>query len=543
MIIYFADRKLNILGQASTSLPRGFLIVDDVTTEEIESGVNSFSCTIAYNTNTRAELEAAVSVGKFILKGSGNAFTDKENSYDSLYTIVETEFNTDTQELHIYAEDAGLDLINKVVPAQVQSNKTLVQMINSVKPSDWVLNTVGVPTGTKSYEWEGENTATERINSIANLFGCEVYYSFVIERFQITEKVINVVAKRGSQEATAQLRLNLDINSIVTTTSIEELATAYQVTGGTPSNSSTPINLKGYSYSYTDPITKDVYVVDSATGQMRNKNAMARWASALDPDGLIVKQYTYDTTNKATLAGAARAELQKHCNAIVNYDVDFANLPSSIQIGDRINIIDEEGSLYLEARLLRIETSVTAGTRKAVIGETLIRSSGISDKVQQLASQFSEIAQQRKFFTWIAYADNENGDGISLNAVGKSFMGVLPNMLEELTTVTQAEERQTDFKWSLYQASTIYLESTEGTTFKGKPINTRIDAVVYRGTVRITDGTTLRSYFGDTARLKWYEKIQDAYVEITGSRISSDGFHLTVDSTSGSLSYVCELVT
>lgn len=37
MIIYFADRKLNILGQASTSLPKGFLLYDDVTTEDVDS--------------------------------------------------------------------------------------------------------------------------------------------------------------------------------------------------------------------------------------------------------------------------------------------------------------------------------------------------------------------------------------------------------------------------------------------------------------------------------------------------------------------------
>ncbi|MDO4393106.1 MAG: hypothetical protein Q4C80_01665 [Bacillota bacterium] len=75
-------------------------------------------------------------------------------------------------------------------------------------------------------------------------------------------------------------------------------------------------------------------------------------------------------------------------------------------------------------------------------------------------------------------------------------MGLLPNMLEELTSVSQAEERKSDFRWSLYQSSAIYLDSTAGTSFKGKPIETRIDATVYRGTIRITDGTTLKSYYG-----------------------------------------------
>ena len=46
MIIYFADRNLNITGQASTSLPGGFRIMEDLLTEEVDSGVNVFTCKI-----------------------------------------------------------------------------------------------------------------------------------------------------------------------------------------------------------------------------------------------------------------------------------------------------------------------------------------------------------------------------------------------------------------------------------------------------------------------------------------------------------------
>ena len=38
MILYFADRKMNILGQASTSLPEGVIISNDRKTEEVDEG-------------------------------------------------------------------------------------------------------------------------------------------------------------------------------------------------------------------------------------------------------------------------------------------------------------------------------------------------------------------------------------------------------------------------------------------------------------------------------------------------------------------------
>ena len=39
MIIYFANRSMEIQGSASTGLPGGFTIVEDTKTEEIETGV------------------------------------------------------------------------------------------------------------------------------------------------------------------------------------------------------------------------------------------------------------------------------------------------------------------------------------------------------------------------------------------------------------------------------------------------------------------------------------------------------------------------
>ena len=107
MILYFADRKLNILGQASTKLPEGLTIKDDLKTEDVDTGVNIFECKITYNSDTRKAVEACAEVGNYILRSH-----NKENEF---YTIIDTEFDTHTQEVYIYAEDAGLDLLNEVV--------------------------------------------------------------------------------------------------------------------------------------------------------------------------------------------------------------------------------------------------------------------------------------------------------------------------------------------------------------------------------------------------------------------------------------------
>ena len=38
----------------------------------------------------------------------------KQGSDNEFYTIIESEYDTKAQELHLYAEDAGLDLLNEV---------------------------------------------------------------------------------------------------------------------------------------------------------------------------------------------------------------------------------------------------------------------------------------------------------------------------------------------------------------------------------------------------------------------------------------------
>ena len=395
MIIYFCDRELNILGHASTELPAGNRISQDKTTEDVETGVNTFECVLTWDDNTRSELEQGIVSGNYILKKGSYG------DYDSLYQIVETESDTKAQEISLYAEDAGLDLLNTLCGAETLTNKTIVEMIAYFLPEGWSVEAEDAPTTTKTNTWDGTSTCTERLRSIVGLWDCEIYYSFRIVALQVVDRVVNVVQKRGLQVAIPQLRLNYDIDRIRTKTSITDLCTALAVKGG----GDPAINLKNYDYTYTDPTTGDVYEVDKPTGQMRNTTAMQRWSSAIDTDGLLVGEYSYDTEDKAMLAGQARAELQRLCYPAVNYEVDFSKLPEDAQIGDRINIVDEHGKLYLEARLLQIETSAANDTQKAVIGEYVLRASGISDKVAAMASEVASLANRNAYSIEITSSD------------------------------------------------------------------------------------------------------------------------------------------
>ena len=494
MIIYFCDRELNILGHASTTLPQGIRVRQDKTVEDVESGVNSFECILTWDAGTRFELEQGVMAGNYILKQS-------DTEYDSLYQIVETEIDTKAQEISIYAEDAGLDLLNTLCPATTLTNKNITQMLTTFLPNDWVLNVENAPSTTQTYVWDGTSTCTERLRSVVGLWDCELYYSFVIKGLQIQKKILNVVQKRGNQEAIPQLRLNYDIDKIVTKTSIADLVTALAVTGGTPDGSQTPINLVNYDYSYTDLETGDVYEVDKPTGQMRNITQMDRWAGEVDFDGVLLGSYSFDTNDKAVLAGQARAELQRRCYPAVNYDVDFTLLPEDAKIGDRVNIIDDAGGLYLEARLLQIETCEAEQTKKAVIGEYLLKTSGISDKVQALAQEVASLADITPSYTWVAYADSNTGANISLNPAGKTYIGIAVNKDTPVVDITDPSV----FDWVQLDADSIValsceITSSEGTLFIETTIDTVLTAHIYANGEELT-----ATQIADIGTIRWYD--------------------------------------
>lgn len=383
MIIYFGDRRFTILGQASTGLPDGLKIVSDLKTEDIETGVASFECSIAYDRNTRDKVAKCCDAGNYILLKNGNS--------DEFYTIIESEIDTKNQEVNIYAEDAGLDLLNEICVAyEADKDYPISHYIEKFAyDSGFVIGINEVSDLSRKLKWEGESTVTERIASVATQFDhCEISYTFEIENLRIKHKYINIHKQRG-KDIGENLYINRDIDKIVTTKSIANLATALKVTGGTPEGEENPISLNGYTYDDGDFFLEGTY--------LKSRKAVEKWSRYLVEDGdytgHICKTFTYDTTSQEELCNRAVAELKKVSEIEVNYEVDINRLPDNTKLGDRINIIDDAAGMYVSARVLKLEVSATDDTQKATLGEYLIKNDGINKKVLELAEQFAKNSQ------------------------------------------------------------------------------------------------------------------------------------------------------
>lgn len=407
MILYFADRRMNILGSASTELPEGLTIIDDVKIDEVDTGVATFECSIAFDAETRESAEKYASVGNYLLRSY--------NGENGFFTIIDSELDTKAQEIRIYAEDAGLDLLNEICVAyEADKDYPITHYIEKFAyDSGFVIGINEASDLSRKLKWEGESTAAERLASVATQFdNCEISYSFEIKGLTVVKKYINIYKERGS-ETGVQLRLNKEVDRITEKKSIANLATALKVTGGTPESDTVadpkPITLDGYTYDDGDIFLEGTY--------LKSRSAHAIWSRYLAEDGdytgHIMRTFTYDTTSQSELCNRAVAELKKISQVEVNYEAEVHELSEHIRIGDRVCIIDDAGEIYVSTRILKLEESATNESRKATFGEFLMKDSGIDADVARLAAQFAESAKSTTYALSIA----KNAQTVASSAV------------------------------------------------------------------------------------------------------------------------------
>lgn len=425
MIIYFASRMLDILGMASTGSRSRFTVVEDTKTEDAQTGIGTFEFKIAFDDSSRLELEEMLRVGNCVLRsgqegdaGSASERYTIDSSHD-FFTVTETEIDVKDRTIYVYAEDAGLDLINDLAPARSYSAEVGIEnYINDFAgASGFAIRENQIPNETRKLSWDSESTVAERLQSIAESFDCDLSFAFEVQGLRVTSKYIDILASEGA-ETDVVLYMDKDVSNITVKESIANLATALYPTG------KDGLTLSGYEYDDGDFYVNGNYLF--------SRTALENWqrfALNSNDSGDVYRTYSCDAETPLALCEAAVARLKVLRDPEVNYEVDIRRLSAPVSIRDRISIVDDKGELYLSAKVLQLETSITAGTVKATLGDYIMQNDGISDRVMALVSGFSNLARSR--YIWIAYADDAKGTGITLDPDGKAYMGVSVNQKDE----------------------------------------------------------------------------------------------------------------
>ena len=376
MIVYFSDRYLNILGKASTGLPQGYRIINDVKTEDVDSGVATFEFDLKYNEDTLSEARNMAYPGNYLMRSYDDA--------DEFYTIIDTEEDTSSNTIYVYAEDAGLDLLNDVYGEYTADKAYPISYYveKYSKDSGFEIHINEIPNLTRTLSWDTDSTASERLLSIASSFGAEIGYSFDIEGLELKHRYINIYKQRG-KDSGISLRLNREIDKIVVKRSIANLATGYKVLGGTPEGADKPISLNGYTYDDGNFYVAGTYLFCREANKIWSRRYTEEGVNA----GYICKMFNGTSTNQKTLCSQAIASLRKASQMEENYEVTLKKVPDGLQIGDTVYVIDNDGEMYLESRALKIEVRASERQYTVTLGEYLMRTSGIDPVITVIGEE------------------------------------------------------------------------------------------------------------------------------------------------------------
>ena len=371
MILYFLDRHLEVLGQATTHLPGGLHIFDDKTTEEIKTGTKTLEFSMTAEKNKLKDLMTVGQVGNYILN------YDNNRDEGTLYTITESNLDTGEYQLDLYAEDGGLDLLNQTVPkfpdAEMGDDTS-----ESFKASiDWYMEKWLQNVNWLDVMYDDipellhlefpESSLSERILAIADAFDCEIRFSYTIEGLKCKHKKVMIYKRRGNQTKKKRLFKNIHFSKIQMKQNTDRVATALQVVGA--ENNGFITTLDGLTYD-----DGDFYIADrqdypstaSKKALLYSRTARQKWGRySYGTDGKvlenltgdIIKVFHFDTVDQQKLLEEAIKELTKVREAESTYETELIAIPDGLEIGDSVYIIDHDAGLYLSARLTKLDTS------------------------------------------------------------------------------------------------------------------------------------------------------------------------------------------
>ena len=358
MIIYFADSNMDIYAMGTTELRGGMHVYDDVLTQDAETGAASFEAQISgmsYAIFQRIHTERT-----YILRSD-----DKECG---VFTVLDADLDNDI--VYVYAEDAGLDLLNDLAPAfSADGAHNIEWYVNKyIADTGFEIGENTATTATKQLTFSSEQTRKARIDEIALDFGAEISFSFLISGLTVIHMYINLHGRRGADNGT-RLRVGHEIKSLRIKTSVAEIATGLIVVGGTPEGSDIPVNLSGYSYDDGDFYTSGNYLY--------SRQALIRWAryapasrrrSDDDLTSHIIQRFDSNSLVQATLCSEAVTALKERREPRAEYEAEVLYLPEGTGIGDTVYIVDNKKELYIRSRIVKIEKSCSRGTLTATLG-------------------------------------------------------------------------------------------------------------------------------------------------------------------------------
>lgn len=339
--------QIYILNRARETLATTASIYDDKHTLTLEAGSSSYEFTIDKSDEASKYLDS----GNYIVlqDDAGKAW---------LFTILDYEETHSTKT--VYAEDAGIELINKAVdiwkgdgPHPFSYYFDLV-----TKGTPWKLGVNQLAGLSRTLTYEGRDTGLGRLLSILKGFdNAECTFDVAVKMNAPADFKINVYKQVGNDRSDVQIVYNNELNDITKKESRAEFVTALAGVGG---QIQTEDGSEGGNVNFSElEYNKDGFVTKKGDKFLRAVDANRTFNPG--QESYIESFYEYDTQSPSELLNRTLSKLKTYSEPQYTYTADVKVIDSSLVLGDMVTILDHDynPALYLSARVAKLVKSYT----------------------------------------------------------------------------------------------------------------------------------------------------------------------------------------
>ncbi|MDM0528397.1 hypothetical protein QTH49_13130 [Clostridium perfringens] len=350
---------------------------DDVFSQELSTGAETFQ----FSTLDINYISSDLVVGNYV------AFQDQDKNF-KLFQITQVEtYHEDSLYIRVFAECAGLELLNSVFRSRNLVSCNLERFVKSVtEDTSWTLGSLFICSTSLDLELDNENVYS-LLQRVVPLYGGELSFRVEIKNGRIVGKYVDVVQYRGRVSG-KRFTFGRDIQSLSRKVDSSELFTALI---GIGNNGITFKDIQ--SEEINKPLGQD-FVVDEEAYKRYNSRGYH-----------LMGLFHFDTDSPEELLLQTHKELQKLKTPKVEYEVSVAllnellgNVEDKVRIGDTVAIVDNyfNPPIHLMARVSKLEKSFSnPNSDTCTLANFVEVKSNITDEMRKLASELEGFINSR----------------------------------------------------------------------------------------------------------------------------------------------------
>ena len=368
-MLFILNRQEKVVGVLKNSGKNSVPFFNDLLTEDLATGSETFE----FTTVSRNGIGQHLVVGNFIAFKKGKSY--------KLFQIMQTEEDhQDELYITVYAECAGLQLINSVFRG-VKIISASFERVMQTLLSDTSWNVGILPYGlATTYDLDIEQASVySLLQTYAQQYGVELEFRVELNRGKISKKYIDGYYNRGKVTG-KRFTYERDIEGIVRKTDATELYTALIGRGNNE------ISFKDVTVDGIDKPMGQDFVANQSAYEKYNNNGYH-----------IVGIYECDTDDAKDLLRKTHKRLLEVSEPKVEYDISVLLLCellgekwNEVAIGDTISVFDNAfyPPIMVSARVSKLQTSMTdKNANKCTLANFIEVKSNITSEMRKIASQ------------------------------------------------------------------------------------------------------------------------------------------------------------